>query len=176
MDYFQEEKASREEDKRYSSLQWIRWMMDVVWGELHATWRNQGSRHTRTLGNAFQIRYFGAVWSSLKRKACNFTKRGHMQSFLYKLYQKVRLTPRVPRVVPKSNSQYGQQDPQNRKIILGTIKRFEKLRWNQYQHRGIQSIWSTSFCSRAAGYNTREQGRCLCSNVCCSLRGVATSE
>ena len=29
------------------------------------------------------------------------------------LYQKVRLTPRVPRVVLKSNSQYGPQDPQN---------------------------------------------------------------
>ena len=28
-------------------------------------------------------------------------------------YQKVRLTPRVPRVVLKSNSQYGLQDPQN---------------------------------------------------------------
>ena len=29
------------------------------------------------------------------------------------LYQKVRWTPRVPRVVLKSNSQYGPQDPQN---------------------------------------------------------------
>ena len=29
------------------------------------------------------------------------------------LYQKVRLTPRVPRVVLKSHSQYGQQDPQS---------------------------------------------------------------
>ena len=29
------------------------------------------------------------------------------------LYQKVRLTPGVPRVVLKSNSQYGQQDPQS---------------------------------------------------------------
>ena len=29
------------------------------------------------------------------------------------LYQKVRLTPRVPRVVQKSNSQNGLQDPQN---------------------------------------------------------------
>ena len=29
------------------------------------------------------------------------------------LYQKVPLTPRVPRVVLKSNSQYGQQDPQS---------------------------------------------------------------
>ena len=28
------------------------------------------------------------------------------------LHQKVRLTPRVPRVVLKSNSQFGQQDPQ----------------------------------------------------------------
>ena len=81
MDKFQEEKASREEDKRYSSLQWIRWMMDVVWEKLHAIWRNQGSRHTRILGNEFKILYFGAIWSSLKRKACNFTKLGHMQSF-----------------------------------------------------------------------------------------------
>ena len=39
------------------------------------------------------------------------------------LCQEVRLTPRVPRVVQKSNSQYGLQDPQNpgRKIILGTF-------------------------------------------------------
>ena len=46
------------------------------------------------------------------------------------LYQKVRLTPRVPRVVLETNSQYGQQDPTKprRKIILGTIKRFDKLR------------------------------------------------
>ena len=29
------------------------------------------------------------------------------------LYQKVRLTPRLPRVVVKSNSQYGPQDPQS---------------------------------------------------------------
>ena len=29
------------------------------------------------------------------------------------LYQKVRLTPRVPRVVFKSHSQHGLQDPQN---------------------------------------------------------------
>ena len=29
------------------------------------------------------------------------------------LYQKMRLTPRAPRVVLKSNSQYGSQDPQN---------------------------------------------------------------
>ena len=29
------------------------------------------------------------------------------------LYRKVRLSPRVPRVVLKSNSQSGQQDPQN---------------------------------------------------------------
>ena len=60
-----------------------------------------------------------------------FTNRGHTQSFctthclqlaLRKRYvwklrtsstNKVRLTPRVPRVVLKSNSQYGLQDPQN---------------------------------------------------------------
>ena len=32
---------------------------------------------------------------------------------LDELHQKVRLTPRVPGVVLKSNSQYGQQDPQS---------------------------------------------------------------
>ena len=57
-------------------------MEDVygVW-KLHAILRNQGSRHTRILGNAFKIQYVGAIWSLLKRKACNFTKHGHMQSF-----------------------------------------------------------------------------------------------
>ena len=33
------------------------------------------------------------------------------------LYQKVRLTPRVPRVVLKPNSQYGLQDSQQTKLI-----------------------------------------------------------
>ena len=46
-----------------------------------------------------------------------------------------------------------------RKIILGTVKRFEELRWNLRQHRGLQNFWCTSFCSRAAGYNTWEQGQ-----------------
>ena len=50
-------------------------------GKLHATWRNQGSPHTRILGNVFIILYFDAIWSSLKRKACNSIKHGHMQSF-----------------------------------------------------------------------------------------------
>ena len=117
------------EDKRFPSLQWIRCMMEIVWVKHHAIWRHQGSRHTRIRGNASKIRYFGAIWSSLKRKACNFTKHGHMQSFSTthnlqldkavcmktqdELYQKVRLTPRVPHVVLKPNSQYGQQDPQS---------------------------------------------------------------
>ena len=55
--------------------------MEMVWRKLHATWRNQGSLHSRVLGNAFKMQYFGEIWSSLKRKACNFTKHGHMQSF-----------------------------------------------------------------------------------------------
>ena len=35
------------------SLQWIRWRMEMAWERLHATWRNQGSSHTRILGTAF---------------------------------------------------------------------------------------------------------------------------
>ena len=34
------------------------------------------------------------------------------------------------------------------KIILGTIERFETLRWNLWQHRGFKNFLSTSFCSR----------------------------
>ena len=44
-------KASREEDNLCSSLQWIRWMMNMVWEKRHAIWRNQGSLHTQILGN-----------------------------------------------------------------------------------------------------------------------------
>ena len=46
-------------------------------------------------------------------------------------YQKVRLTPRMPRVVLKSNSQWSTRSPKPRsKIILGTIELFENLRGN----------------------------------------------
>ena len=153
--------------------------MDMTWGKLRAVRRNQGSRHTRILGNAFKIRYVGAVWSSPRSKACNFTKHGHIQSVLFntppaacikkavwmktneELFQKAFQSPRVPRVVLKSNSQYGQQDPHKprRKIILGPIKRLEELQGNLQQHRGLQNFWSISFCNRAAGYNTWEQGQ-----------------
>ena len=47
----------------------------------HAILRNQGSRHKIILGSAFKIQYFGAIWSSLKRKTCYLTKHGRMQSF-----------------------------------------------------------------------------------------------
>ena len=46
-----------------------------------------------------------------------------------------------------------------RKIVSRPTKRFEELRRNLQQHRGLQNIWSTSLCSRAARYNTREQGQ-----------------
>ena len=106
-------KVSKEDDKLCSSRQWIPWMMDLVWRKLHAIWRHQGSRHTRILGNAFKIQYFGAIWSSLKREACNFTKRGHMQSFSTTHYLQLALRKRqkwkyrmscTRRFVPKSNS------------------------------------------------------------------------
>ena len=66
--------------------------------------------------------------SSLRREDCNFTKHGHMESFSTtyfppfalrkrcvrntkeELYQKVRLTSRLPRGVLKANSHSGQQD------------------------------------------------------------------
>ena len=128
---FQEEKASREEDMRCSSLQWVRWMMNMVWRKLHAIWRNQGSRHTRILGNAFKIRYFGAILKLAQEKGLQIYQTRSHAVVLYntllaaciekavcmktqdELYQKVRLTPRVTRVVLKLNSQFGHQDLQS---------------------------------------------------------------
>ena len=125
--------ASKEGDKRSSSLQWTRWKTYMAWVKLHAVRRNQGSLHTRMLGNAYEIMRSVAIWSSLKRKTCNFTKHDHMQSFpttrhlqlaLRKWHARRRrmsFTKRYAQlreyrglVFLKSNSQHGQQDPQSR--------------------------------------------------------------
>ena len=87
-------KPEKEEDKQSSSQQWTRWRTFIEWWELHAIWRNQGSRRTRILGNAFKILYFGATWSPLTRKACNFTKHGHIQSFSTTHYLQLALRKR----------------------------------------------------------------------------------
>ena len=102
----------------------------MAWEKLLAILQNQGSCHTRTLENASKIQYFRATWSLPKRGLQFYQTRSHAV-VLYdtlpaaciekavcmkttdELYQKVRLTPRVPRVVLKSNSQHGLQDPQN---------------------------------------------------------------
>ena len=57
------------------------WKWFGGWWKLHAIQQNQELLHTRILVNASKILYIGAIWSSLKRKACVFTKHGHMQSF-----------------------------------------------------------------------------------------------
>ena len=106
-------------------------MEDVMaWVKLHAILRNQGSRHTRILGNAFKKLCWCILKLAQERGLQFYQTRSHAV-VLYntlpaaciekavcmktqdELYQKVRLTPRVPRVVFKSNSQYGLQDPQN---------------------------------------------------------------
>ena len=106
--------------------------------------------HTRILGNAFKIRYFGAIWSSLKRKDCNFTKRGHLQSFSIRhtacsLHWESGMYESTGWALPEGalNSESATSRAQielamwstrstkpRRKIILGTIKRFEKFRGN----------------------------------------------
>ena len=44
-----------------------------------ATCHKQESRHSIILRNDFRIQYFGAIWSSLKREDCSFTKQGQTQ-------------------------------------------------------------------------------------------------
>ena len=179
MDYFQEEEASKEEVKRYSSPQWTRWKTYMVWEKLHAIWRNQGSRPSRTLGNAFKILCIEQFEArSRERLAIFLNKRGRIQSF--STTHDLRLALRkwyVWRHGMSSTKGFAYSDSATcrtkielaiwstrstkprRKIILGTIKRFEKFQGNLEQHRGLQNIWSTSFCSRAASHNTWEHGQ-----------------
>ena len=137
--------------------------------------KNQGSCHTRILGNAskhtvlwcnlklvqardlqfYQTRSHGVVFYNTLLVAC--IEKAVCMKTTEELYQKVRLTPRVPRVVLKSNSQYGLQDPQNQD---------ERSSWDQSSDS--KSYGETcsntvdpriSFCSRAAENNTREQSQ-----------------
>ena len=81
-----------------------------------------------------------------REKLANFTKHCHIQWFsttlllaaciekavcmktLEELYQKIRLIPRVPRVVLKSNSQYGQQDLRSQtQYHFGTHQAIQKV-------------------------------------------------
>ena len=124
-----------------------------------------------------KIQYFGAVWSSLKRKGLHFYQTRSHAVVLHntllaaciekavgmktqdELFQKVRLTPRLPRVVPKielamrSTRSTGPRS----KIILEPIERFEEIRWNLEQRSWLQNFWSTSFCSQTAGFNKQAQ-------------------
>ena len=65
------------------------------------------------------------------------------------LFQRVRLTPRAPRVVLKSNSQYGQQDPQSEDAISSwesssDAKSYGEICNNTLEHRisGIPKVIS----------------------------------
>ena len=102
----------------------------MAWKKLHAILRNQGPCHTRILGNAFKKT---ENWCNLKlvqEKGLHFYQTRSHAVVLHdtlpaaciekavctkttdELHQKVRSTPRVPRVMLKANSQYGLQDPQ----------------------------------------------------------------
>ena len=110
------------------SLQWIRWIVIIARRRLHATWPSQGSLPTKIIANLFKVQSFAAIWSSLKRKACNFTKRGRMQSS--------STTPRLPRRSTRSTRT-------RRNNIWGPLKRIIELQGNLEQQRGLQDIWHT---------------------------------
>ena len=164
MNWFQEEKASREEDKRHSSPQWIRWMMKMVWEKLHATWQNQESLHKRILGKAVKTLYFGAIGSSLKREAC-CSSCLHWESGMYENSgwtlpqssldsESATCRAKIELAIWSTRS-----TKPRRKIILGPTKRFEELRRNLEKRRWLQNSWHTTFDSWTAGYNTWKQGQ-----------------
>ena len=71
--------------------------------------------------------FLRAIWSSLKRKTCNFTKHNRMRAEIDLATWSTRSTKLTY------------------KIMLGTIERFEKLQEKfEKQHRGSQNNWNTS--------------------------------
>ena len=81
MDWSQEEEVSKGTGSPCFSLQWTRWTTIKAWKKFHANWTSQGSHHTQILGDLIKIQCIGAIWSSLRRKDCNFIKHDHTQSF-----------------------------------------------------------------------------------------------
>ena len=78
LNYFQEEQASREENKRSSPLQWT-WLKTYrAWEKLHAILQKP---RIESYKEYLDTPSTYGIWSSLKRKDCNFTRHCHMQSF-----------------------------------------------------------------------------------------------
>ena len=83
------------------------------------------------------------------------------------LYNKVRLTPRVPRVVLKSNTQYGPHDPQSQEARSSwepssDSKSYGEICNNTVDHR-ISGVFLSAV--EAAEHNTREQSQKVDSEV-----------
>ena len=119
----------------------------------------------------------GAIWSSLRREDCNFSKHGHMQSsstthclqfalrkrYAWKrrrsIYHKVYLIPRLSRL--KANSHSGQQDQQEQdaRTSCDHPSGSKSSRGNLVQQRWLQNTWHTPFCSRTAGHKSQRQSQ-----------------
>ena len=82
---------------------WKRFQNTVFWCNLELA-QERGLQFYQTRSHAVVL-YNTLLAACIEKAVCMKTTD--------ELYQKVRLTPRVPRVVLKSNSQYGLQDPQN---------------------------------------------------------------
>ena len=125
-----------------------RWIM--AWKKLHAIWRIQGSRHTRILGNAFKKQY---CWCSLKLAQergpailpDTVTCSRSPQHTACILHWESGMCENSGWALPEGslNSESAtcrveielaiwstRSTKPRRKIILGTIQRSEKLRWN----------------------------------------------
>ena len=94
----------------------------TVWRTLHATWPIPGSLHTKILGNLFQNTVYWVNLKFAQERGLQFDQTRSNAIVLYntlpavciekavcmktkeELYLKVRLTPRLPRVVLKPNS------------------------------------------------------------------------
>ena len=93
---------------------WKRLQNTVFWCNLKLA-QEKGLQLYQTLSHAVVL-HITPVAACIERAVCMKTQEA--------LYQKVRLTPRVPRVVLKSNSQCGQQDLRSRDARSSTEKIF----------------------------------------------------
>ena len=148
--------------------------MKIVGRKLHATWQSQGLFHTKILGHLVKNTVY---WCNLKQAqergllfyqkvACNSPLR-HTTSCLHRessMHEdegwptpNVRLTPRVPRVALKSNSQIGLRD--QREQEARPTKRIKEFLGDWEPHHGLQNSWYTSFCSWTARFTSKIQSQ-----------------
>ena len=126
---------------------WKRFQNTVFWCNLELA-QERGLQFYQTRSHAVVL-YNTLLAACIEKAVCMKTTE--------ELYQKVRLTPRVSRVVLKSNSQDGVQDPHNQDARSSWEPSSDSNSYGETCNNAVvlQNSWST-FCSRAEKFENHK--------------------